>query len=150
MRESKNENENSMEDPFGPVIYAYTRAQAIADGVLVDVTKTAQEAGIKLPTAITTAVNVRYVEVPEELKGQQDEAGRRWDLLWMLSHAVRSGKLAGSEGMFELLVAMPASADWEANEKTHGGNLRLVTLKAVCGPSDDGSACLTIMKPDED
>ena len=35
------DNENS---PFGEVIYSYTRSQAVADGVQVEVTKTAQEA----------------------------------------------------------------------------------------------------------
>ena len=150
MNESKKDNENSMEDIFGPVIYAYTRAQAIEDGVLVDVTKTAREAGIRIPTAITAAVHDRYVAVPEESKGHQDEAGRLWDLMWMLAHAVRSGKLDGNEGMFELLVATPESANWQSNEKRHGENLRLVSLKAVCGPADDGSACITIMMLDED
>ena len=33
--------------PFGEIIYSYTRAQAVADGVQVEVTKTAQEAGIR-------------------------------------------------------------------------------------------------------
>jgi len=40
-------NPSKSEDVFGPVIYAYTRAQAIEDGVLVDVSKMAKEAGIK-------------------------------------------------------------------------------------------------------
>jgi hypothetical protein len=150
MKNSKKENENSMEDIFGPVIHAYTRAQAIEDGVLVDVSETAREAGIRIPTAVTAAVHDRYVAVPEELKWQQDQAGRSWDLVWMLAHAIRSGKLDGNEGSFELLVATPESANWQPNEKRHGKNLRLVTLKAVCGPSDDGSACITIMMLDED
>ena len=81
MNESKKDNENSMEDIFGPVIHAYTRAQAIKDGVLVDVSTTATEAGIRIPTAVTAAVHDRYVAVPEELKGQQDQAGRSWDLV---------------------------------------------------------------------
>ena len=38
---------------FGPVISAYTRQQAIADGVLVDVTTTASEAGFAIPVAVT-------------------------------------------------------------------------------------------------
>lgn len=33
------------ENFFGGIIYAYTRSQAVADGVQVEVTKTAQEAG---------------------------------------------------------------------------------------------------------
>ena len=44
------------ESPFGEVIYAYTRKQAVADGVQVDVTKTAQEAGINFPVFITRGV----------------------------------------------------------------------------------------------
>ena len=47
---------NTNESPFGPVIYSYTRAQAFADGVQVEVTKTAQEAGIKFPMFLTRAV----------------------------------------------------------------------------------------------
>lgn len=44
---------------FGPVVYAYTRAQAVADGVQVEVTKTAQEAGIKFPMFLTRQVSLR-------------------------------------------------------------------------------------------
>ena len=67
-------------EPFGPVIYAYTRKQAIADGVEVDVTKTAQEAGIKVPVFLTRGVFETYVAVPEGVTGQ-DEAGRLWDVV---------------------------------------------------------------------
>ena len=37
------------------LIYSYTRADAIRDGVLIDVTATAQEAGIRWPVAVTCA-----------------------------------------------------------------------------------------------
>lgn len=36
-----------MGNTFGPVVFSYTRAQAIEDGVLVDVSEMAKEAGIK-------------------------------------------------------------------------------------------------------
>ena len=49
--------------PFGPVIYAYSRAQAVADGVQVEVTKTAQEAGIRFPVFLTRAVFDGFVTV---------------------------------------------------------------------------------------
>ncbi len=148
----ENEEQDVMKEIFGDVIYAYTRAQAIDDGVLVDVTETAREAGIKHPTALTHAVWADYVAVPEELKGHQDEAGRLWDLLWMFSVAVRSGRIKGDVGTFEVIFAKPEKGDWRSNEKPHMGSRtqRLVTLKAVCGPSDDGTPCVTIMKPDED
>src|SRR5713226_2372951 len=64
------------------VIYAYTRAQALEDGVLVDVSETAKEAGINFPVALTATVWGQYVEVPEGVTGQ-DETGRLWDILWM-------------------------------------------------------------------
>jgi hypothetical protein len=150
MKNSKKENEHSPEDIFGPVIHAYARAEAIADAVLFDVSGVAREAGIRFPTAITAAVHARYVQVPDELKGLQDEAGRLWDVLHMFRYAVRSGKLNGNEGTFELIVAMPDRADWQRNERRHGHQQRLVTLKAVCGPNDDGSACITILMPGED
>ncbi len=42
--------------PFGPAISAYSRAQAIEDGILVDVSDTAREAGFNIPVAITRTV----------------------------------------------------------------------------------------------
>lgn len=63
------------------LIHVYTRAQAIEDGVLVDVTETAKEAGIRYPVAITQAVWAEYVAVPDGVEGQ-DENGRLWDILW--------------------------------------------------------------------
>ena len=58
-------NTEQNESPFGPVIYAYTRAQAVADGVQVEVTKTAKEAGISFPVFLTRTVFDAYVAVPE-------------------------------------------------------------------------------------
>ena len=144
--------QDTMKEIFGDVIYAYTRAQAIEDGVLIDVTETAREAGIKFPTALTSAVWADYVAVPEEMKGHQDEVGRLWDILWMFSCGVRSGRITGDIGTFEVIIAKPDKGDWRGNEKLHNGDRtqRLVTLKAVCGPSDDGAPCISIMRPDED
>jgi len=68
--------------PFGEIVYAYTRSQAVADGFQVEVTKTAQEAGIQIPHVPDRAVFDNYVTVPEGVSGQ-DEAGRLWDLIWM-------------------------------------------------------------------
>lgn len=38
------------------VIHGYSRTQAIEDGVLIDVSTAAREAGIKYPCAVTRAV----------------------------------------------------------------------------------------------
>ena len=37
------------------LIHRYTRAEAIADGVLIDVSAVAREAGIRYPVALTAA-----------------------------------------------------------------------------------------------
>jgi hypothetical protein len=63
------------------LIHRYTRAQALADGVLVDVSPVAREAGIRYPTALTRAVWENYVKVPPGVTCQ-DESGRLWDIVW--------------------------------------------------------------------
>jgi len=141
----KEERQTTMDELFGPVIFAYTRKDAIADGVLVDVTDTAREAGIKLPTALTRAVFEDYIRVPESLQGFQDEAGRLWDLLWMLAAAIRAKRITGDRGTFKVSFAMPTEPPRMGVHKN-----RLVTLKAVCGPADDGSPCMTVMERNQD
>ena len=118
------------------LIYRYTRAQAIADGVLVDVTEKAKEAGIRYPTALTGAVWDQYVKVPEGVEAQ-DESGRLWDVLVMMRHAILRSP-DGDALLFRLHV------------RNTNGRPQPVTLKCVCGPDDNGSPCLTVMLPDED
>ena len=73
------------------LIYRYTRAEAVADGVLIDVSPVAREAGITYPVALTCAAWDRCVAVPPGVECQ-DEAGRLWDVLWVLRPAIgRSG-----------------------------------------------------------
>ena len=88
-----NTHPNDLAEIFGQPIYTYTRAQAVADGFQVEVTKTAQEAGIRFPVFITRGVYEQCVAVPPGVTGQ-DEAGRLWDIVWMLRFAIlraRSG-----------------------------------------------------------
>jgi hypothetical protein len=120
------------------IIFSYSRAEAIADGVLVDVTEMAKEAGFKYPVAITQTAYVKYVEVPEGMTGQ-DEQGRLWDILNMLRFAAAQSN-GESEILFKLYVLV----------KSGDRKPKLVTLKSVCGPNDDASPCLTVMLPDED
>ena len=124
---------------FGPVIYSYTRAQAVADGVQVEVTKTAQEAGIKYPMFLTRAVFDAYVAVPPDVTGQ-DEAGRLWDVVWM----TRFGILRARPGVDRIPVALYVRND---NRRA-----KLVKLIAQCGPLDidDPAPAITVMLPDED
>ena len=87
----------STSDPnavFGPVLSAYPRAQAIEEGVLVDVSETGREAGFTIPVAITQTVWNRLVALPDGYLGYQDEKGRLWDVVWMASHAARRNRNA--------------------------------------------------------
>ena len=87
----------STSDPnavFGPVLSAYPRAQAIEEGVLVDVSETGREAGFTIPVAITQTVWNRLVALPDGYSGYQDEKGRLWDVVWMASHAARRNRNA--------------------------------------------------------
>lgn len=47
------------------LVHAYTRAQALADGMLVDVSEVAREAGFKVPVALTAAVWAELREAEE-------------------------------------------------------------------------------------
>ena len=119
------------------VIYAYTRRDAIADGVLIDVTETAREAGIRFPAALTAAVWAQYVAVPPGVTCQ-DEAGRLWDVVWMTRCAIARAPADADTVRVRLYV------------RNDNRQPRPVTLKAVCGPDDDGSPCITVMMSDED
>lgn len=131
---SDKQNEN---DFFGPVIYAYTREQAIEDGVLVDVSYLSREVGLKFPTAMTSAVWEQYVKVPPEV-AWQDEQGRLWDILWMLRMAIQRQRKDADTILYKLLV------------QNDEGPAKEVELKCVCGPGDKGEPVLTIMLPGED
>jgi hypothetical protein len=120
------------------LIHAYTRADAIADGTLIDVSATAREAGIRYPVALTRAVWERCVAIPPGVL-YQDESGRLWDVLWLLACAVRRG--ADSR-----VVHFGVHVRNDNRERTPP----LVRLKAICGPGDDGEPVITVMEPDED
>ena len=74
----------NMTEYFGEPISIYTRAQAIEDGVLVDVSVTAREAGFKFSVAITRTVWDGYVVPDKRARYYQDEMGRLWDILSVL------------------------------------------------------------------
>ena len=86
-----------------PIVISYTRAQAVADGVMIDVTTTAKEAGFVLPVAVTAAVWAEYIKVPDGVEAQ-DEAERLWDVLSMLRFAIRRDTGGGPELLFQLHV----------------------------------------------
>lgn len=119
------------------IIYSYTRAQAIDDGVLIDVTELAKEAGFVVPVAVTNGVWAGVVVPPKKAKERgEDETGRLWDILYIASRRIKDA--TGSEALFYILAT------------NNRGKKKLVQLKAVAGPGDEGELVITIMLPNED
>ena len=133
-------NPRQMNHPlFGKVILAYSRAQAVADGVQIDATKTAAEAGIRFPVFLTRAVFDAYVTVPPNTTSQ-DEVGRLWDIVWLLRFAIRKAQPGQARLPFALYV------------RNDNRRPKLVKLIAVCGPLDidDPAPAITVTMPDDD
>lgn len=127
------------------VISRYTRAQAIADGVLRDVSTIATEAGFKFPVALTAAAWNDAVAWAKENETYQDEAGRLWDVVYMASAAIRRPRGrhgADSPRMTYALYRVPN--DKYATEATE------LVLELHIGPGDDGEGVITIGLPGED
>ena len=142
---------DAMREVFGEPISVYTRAQAIEDGQLIDVSAVAREAGIVWPVAMTSAAwadCVEWTDATEARNGYtgQIESGRLWDVVWMLSLAVRSalrrGLDASQQPLFYSLLRTPTAG--------RGVMPRKVTLKFMVGPDDNSRPCITVMLPTED
>ena len=129
---------------FGPIIFAYTRQQAIADGVLVDVTTTASEAGFTIPVAVTRTVWTRLIALPEGYRGFQDEAGRLWDVLHMARHYALAASGRGRVRMCVLVRAI--RKDLHDSMHPPRKHFPIVTI----GAGDAGEPVITIMFPEDD
>ena len=129
-------------DIFGDPIAVYTRQQAIEDGVLVDLMQPetvslVREAGFKFPVAMTAgAFAATVAEIDQPLPAGQDIRGRLWDVLWMLTCAI---KTAGSTDRVKFRVNV-----WNGSRRDE------VKLWSLCGPGDDGAPVVTIMLEGED
>jgi hypothetical protein len=143
---------------WGKEIFRYSRAQAISDGVLIDLTTATddkgqllcQQAGFKVPVAITRAAWAKTIEAggtwkPHgqgeilELKGGPSLTGRLWDVLWMLR--VASCTQSGNSDRVHFQVLVDVNGD---------GCHELVRLWALCGPGDDAKLVVTILLEGED
>jgi hypothetical protein len=142
------------------VIYAYTRAEAIADGVLIDLeqdcfstlkgSSIAREAGLRYPVAMTSgAYAAAIAHEGEPLPAGQDLPGRVWDVLWLLRCAIQRNRAAGPMLLFSVSVT-----NWvrlrdgrRIGERT---KQETIDLKVMVGPGDDRDPVFTIMLPGED
>ena len=128
---------------FGEPISVYTRAQALADSVLVDLSAWAGSGpdgmlgGFKVPVAVTAAVWGDIHAIPARLEGLASVRGRAHDLLWMASCAARRAG-DGPEVRFRLILPIQGERRQERTYKLH------------IGPGDQGEPVVTILRPDED
>lgn len=118
---------------FGEVISAYSRAQALEDGALVDVSQIASEAGFKFPVALTASV---WSDISEGLSlpsaAGQSVNGRVWDVVWMAMLAVKRASRTDTL-TFEVIIG----------RKTQSYVMKI-------GPGDTPASVITIMRPEDD
>ena len=158
----------TVEDFFGPVISSYTRADALADGMLVDVSELAREAGFVIPVAVTASVWDECIDWPEESEqgfGQSID-GRLWDVLFMAHWKIKECTWLEKEetecsevclirtGYMDLeyqLNVIPKDTKAETiTEIDDFTGAKLTTLKINIGPGDNAEPVITIMQTYED
>lgn len=120
------------------IIHTYTRQQAIADGVLIDLTTCfpSDTRMFKFPLACTAAV---WAKIEEAARLDEVEPGLYvWDICWM---ALRKIQEERETQTLYFDVCLPLR-----------DGVKPSRLKMVCGPTgpDDPSSCLTLMLPEED
>ncbi|MEK5400237.1 DUF6573 family protein [Paenibacillus sp. FSL K6-2859] len=120
-------------------IHAYSRADKIQDGGLIDVSEPARQLGIVYPVGITSAV---WTGVIQDIDGDKPFDIRTHGALWRCLSMLASAAKNPTTNDRELLFFVPL-----ANKQ---GNMENVQLKAIIGPGDNLEAVITIMEPEED
>lgn len=121
------------------IVSSYTRAQAIEDGVLVDLMQNELEEvcrqHFKYPIACTIAVFEIMQKAVENPRYCNDYAGVLHDMLWM---SRTMGRWVDVQSRIFRVIIQGA------------GRQRYYDFKIVCHPGDQCEPVLTIMLPDED
>ena len=121
-----------------PIIFSYTRAQAIADGVLIDVTAQAAEVGFKVHTVVTDHLYNMYVVPPAGLEGEgQSVTGRLQDLLFRT--LIAASTMERTDRVEYVVLFLMKPGQWEK-----------VRILAIMGPGDQREPVLTIMLPGDE
>jgi hypothetical protein len=120
---------------FGDPISIYTRASAISDGVLADVTSSAADL-FKIPVAFTSALWAIIEDLPPGPSGNEPLQERVREVLRAAIAVSRQEPQPRAQISFPLLIG------------TSGG-LRSLELLVHCGPGDRGEPVLTIGFPSD-
>jgi hypothetical protein len=115
------------------VIHTYTRAQALADGVLVDVTEWASSREILGGFTISVAMTAAVWALLQEPQGSGESVrGRAHDVLWLAALAARQHR-DNDRTAFRVLIGTDTVALW-----------------LHVGPGDSGEPVATVMREGED
>ena len=121
------------------IVSTYTRAQAIEDGVLLDLMQNELEEvcrqHYKYPIACTITVFEIMRKAVENRRYCNDYAGVLHDMLWM--SRTMSRWVDEQTRIFKVIIQ-------------GAGRQRYYDFKIVCHAGDQGEPVLTIMLPDED
>jgi len=144
---------------FGKPIFTYSRAQAIEDGFLVDISKAVTPCPFKYPVAMTRTAYESTLgaggfwdEKPDGtadliLPGGQDCSGRAWDVFQMLLATMRNPRL----DPLQMRNSDNTRVYFSVLIDTHdNGRKTRVELKSICGPGDDAAPVITILLRGED
>lgn len=144
---------------FGETVFAYSRAQAIDDGFLVDLSQAVTPCPFKYPVAMTRAAYEATLAAggtwDEKLDGTaelilpggQDHAGRAWDVFQMLLATMHNPRLDA----LQMQNQNPTRIYFSVLIDTHGnGRKTRVELKSICGPGDSAEPVITILLRGED
>ena len=123
-------NSLTAEDAYGSV---YSRAEAIADGFLIDVTPSARELGFCLKVAITASAWAQLVAVPHN---REEEIERLFALLGRVQ--------------FELDQMPVTDHRLTVSVESETGEQKQVEVRVTVGPDDKARAVITIMLGYED
>ncbi|OMH34808.1 DUF6573 family protein [Tersicoccus sp. Bi-70] len=119
-------------DPFenAEIIHSYSRAHAIADGVLIDITEHAQRFGFAYPVAVTRAV---WIGVIRETSGAAQELNIRM----LLNEAVDQARTGPRGDRRAFTYTKPATGE-------------TFPIVMRCGPGDTPEPVITLMDPLDD
>lgn len=131
---------SDLQEFWGPPVSVYTRADALRDGVLVDVSSQAREHRVYLPTACTQALWADLADIPASKQGWESTEGRLHDLLGLFVLAAAGAQQVGRELPNPFLF----------RSVLHRGRRSVYWVQAHVGPGDHGEPVLTLMQPGED
>lgn len=123
-------------------IYSYSRAEAIADGLLSDITEDAREAGFKYPIALTEGVESVISKAIANPNYAGDRAGIIWDILSVARYQTMH---TGGDIMFFTVIIQGI-----CTPTTESLDFHKVKFKMLIGPGDDDKPVITILLPHED